>query len=454
MSAQLQLVNAPLQHGYQRSSRTGTYPPLNIASLASYALADHRNLEVELLDGELSGIREIYAALDAEVVGISCNIMSYASALEIAKAACQKGSKVILGGPFPTSMPKTILRNRLYVDAVVVGDGEVALSRYLHGAPPRSIPNFCFREGAEIVQNEESTVGFDGLPQPTYLNLPLHRYFENYEDRYAGYKPFRGSLAIYSRKGCIWRNASNGGCVFCMIPHKGIRYKKPKALWDEIGFFRREHGVDFFWEVSDTFTENSRWIREFVETKPVGLDVSFSVYARASNISRSLAAQLRKLGVYEVFIGAESGDNEILRRMNKGITVDQTSQAVQILTEEGIKVIVSFVLGLPGETSKTLQKTMDFARELSFHESVMETSSSTLLPIPGSNAFEMLMKVPGMLEKHSSDMLNLEGLKLDWVRNFTNTNLTEVEEALDQTLQLFPLNSTFSQREAQPAPMC
>jgi len=454
MSIQLQLVNAPLLPGYQKSSRTGTYPPLSIASLAGFVMAHDPTPEVELIDGELIGIADICSRLDADVVGISCNIMTYGPALDIAKAAAAKGSKVILGGPFPTSMPKTILKNRSYVDAVVVGDGEVALSEYLRGVPPSSIANLCFREGKEIIQNDESIVSFDGLPLPTYLNLPLQQYFQNYGHRYAEYKPFRGSLAIYSRKGCIWRNASNGGCVFCMIPHKGIRYKKPKALWDEIVFFRQACGVNFFWEVSDTFTENSRWIEEFVQTMPAGLDVAFSVYARASNISERLARQLRELSVYEVFIGAESGDDEILRRMKKGITVEQTRHAVRILSTEGIKIILSFVFGLPGETSGSIQRTVNLAHELSQWPGVVETSSSILLPIPGSTAFDMLMTIPGMAAKHGCDLLDLDGLKLDWIKYFTDTSPDELEFALHQTLEMFPLNSTFSQKQTQSAPMC
>jgi radical SAM superfamily enzyme YgiQ (UPF0313 family) len=167
-----------------------------------------------------------------------------------------------------------------------------------------------------------------------------------------------------------------------------------------------------------------------------------------------MARQLKSLGVYEVFIGAESGDDEILELMNKGIKVDQTRRAVELLANEGISVIVSFVLGLPGESSRTLQKTMDFARELYRYGNIVETSTSILLPIPGSNGFEMLMKVPGMKEKHASDFLDLEELKLDWIRNFTSTGPDELQDALRTTLDVFPLNETFSQRELLSAPMC
>jgi len=351
-------------------------------------------------------------------------------------------------------MPSTILKNRPFIDAIVVGDGEPALLGYLRGEPYETIPNLCYREGDSIVQNPERVVDLEMLPYADYLNLPLESYFGSYQERYSGFKPFRKSLAIYSRKGCIWRDSSNGGCVFCMIPNKGVRYKSPQRFWSEISFFNSEHGVNFFWEVCDTFTENSQWIDEFVRTKPAGLDVSFHVYGRASNISRRMARQLKELGVYEVFIGAESGDDDILRLMNKGIKVDQTRMAVEYLAEQGIGVILSFVYGLPGETSRSIQKTVDFAHELYCHGNIIETSSSILLPIPGSNAFDMLTRVSGMREKHSSDTLDLEELKLDWIKSFTSTDATELQAALDETMGIFPLNNTFIQKDAQSAPMC
>jgi len=450
----LQLVNAGLTDGYVKSTRTGSYPPLNIATLGSFVQANNPDVQVELLDSETLEDEEICRRVSADIVGISCNIMTYESALKIGKAAASKGCKVLLGGPFPTSMPKTILKNREFVDSVVVGDGELALHQYINDEPLQLVPNLCYRRGNSIVQNAERVLELETLPFPDYMNLDLKEYFQNYESRYSNFKPFRKSLAIYSRKGCIWRDASKGGCVFCMIPHKGIRYKSPKRFWDEITFLNRRYGVNFFWEVCDTFTENSRWIDEFVTEKPERLDVAFHVYARACNVSPKMALQLKKLGVYEVFIGAESGDDEILELANKGIKVHQTRRAVELLANEGISVVVSFVLGLPGETSRTLQKTIDFARELYLYGNIVETSTSILLPIPGSNAFEMLMKIPGMRQKHSSDLLDLEDLKRDWIRNFTQTTISELEAALTNTLEVFPLNETFSQKELLSAPMC
>jgi radical SAM superfamily enzyme YgiQ (UPF0313 family) len=167
-----------------------------------------------------------------------------------------------------------------------------------------------------------------------------------------------------------------------------------------------------------------------------------------------MARQLKRLGVYEVFIGAESGDDELLIAANKGTTTDQVRRAVELLAEQDIQVVLSFVLGLPGETNETLRKTMDFARELYGWGNIVETSTSTLLPIPGSGAFQQLMSVPGMAQKHASDLLDLEELKRDWTRLFTKTSERDLQLALAETWKMFPLNNTFLQPEASSAPCC
>src|ERR1017187_1210622 len=208
-----------------KASRTGNYPPPGIVALASFLLGRSPNLDIELLDGEIHGLDDICKRINAKAVGISCNIMTYESALVVARIAADAGARVILGGPYPSSRPSAILRGQSYIDAVVVGDGEAALLDYVSGKPYPDIPNLCYRGPFGIVENFQVTMDLDALPLPDYRGLPLARYFQNFEQRYAEFKPFRKSLPIYSRKGCVWRDASRGGCVFCMIPHRGVRYK-------------------------------------------------------------------------------------------------------------------------------------------------------------------------------------------------------------------------------------
>src|SRR3972149_3915951 len=300
----IQLINAPIEINYIRSIRTGTYPPPSLGSIAAFLKMNSQDIEVEIYDGELLTKEEIVNLIDADIVGISTNIMTYEPGLEIAKEAKQKGAKVVIGGPYVNPVAKEIIKNREYVDAVIVGEGEIPFSMYVNGVKEELIPGLVYRKNGEIKENPIHQPFLDSLPIPDFCNLPLHEYFETYINRYKGFKPFKGSLAIYSRKGCVWREKTDGGCVFCMIPHRGMRFKSPKKLWDEIEYFYKEFGVDYFWEVSDTFTEDDAWLKEFLYSRPKELEnIAFHIYGRPNHITQRMAKQLKELNDFEVFIG-------------------------------------------------------------------------------------------------------------------------------------------------------
>jgi len=449
MRIKLQLINPPMDKGYTHSLRTGIYPPLNLGVLAGYIKKHTQNTEVELYDGEIENLETIKQKIGAQLVGINCNVLTYKSALEIAETAKSRGATVVLGGPYTSVMFEKILQNRPHVDYVVTGDGEKALKMLVENRPEEQIPNLVYRKNGKVLKNRSLKTDMSEMVIPDYCNLPLEQYFANHRERYGHYKPFNSSLAIYSIKGCEWRDKSKGGCKFCMIPYFGTTYKKPEHVWNEIVYFNQVYGVKSFWEVSDSFVDNTKWLEEFRDKKPHDLDISLHVYGRASGINAKKAQLLKDIGVYEVFIGAESGDNQILKNTRKGITTRTTIIAIEALRAVGINVIVSFVLGLPGETKETLAKTVAFAKKLAKYDNIQETSTSIIFPMPGSQIYDNLMQIKGMKEKYDSDFLDYEQLKRDWLKYFTDVSFEMLEDALKEITQNFELNSTFSRPKEQ-----
>ncbi len=450
----LQLINPSILQGYQSSLRNGVYPPLNLAVLAGYITKYLPDIEIEILDYEIQDSLLNDLSIDADFVGISCNIMTYKPALEIAKKAKSRGCKVIFGGPYPSTLPDKILENNPFIDVIICDDGEDALLNYLKGIDNSNIPNLAYRKGNEIFRNRSVKTNISKLIIPDYTSLPLDTYFNNFNERYGQFKPFNSSLAFYSRKGCQWRDATNGGCVFCMIPHSGVTSKHHCHLWNELKYFNDQYGVDFFWDVCDNFIENENWLDNFIVTKPSNLDIAFQIYGRPNNVTSQIAKKLKILNVYEVFIGAESGDNQILINSKKGIRTEQTIRAIEILAKEKINVIVSFVIGLPGETNESLERTLCFAKKISQYENVTETSTGLMLPIPGSNAFNQLLTKPGMQIKYKTDIFNLEELRFDWVKHFTHVKNIDLQKAQERVTELFPINNTFLQKDLAVAPYC
>ena len=112
------------------------------------------------------------------------------------------------------------------------------------------------------------------------------------------------------------------------------------------------------------------------------------------------------------------------------------------------------MLGLPGETSASLQRAIDFARELQMFGNIVETSCSVMLPLPGSAAFKRMLAQPQLSSRHMGDLLDLERLKQDWLQNFTHVSMSEVTDALRLITTSFPINNSFSQLDLRSALTC
>ncbi|MBA3017525.1 MAG: B12-binding domain-containing radical SAM protein [Desulfobacteraceae bacterium] len=429
----IQLINAPLAKNFYPSIRAGAYPPLHLASLAAFLRKGFPQVDLQIFDGELSSIEDIISCLHADIIAISCNSLTYDSALRIAKSAKLKGSFVILGGAHPTFVGEAILHNRCFVDAVIYGDGELALANLVDTIRLSSIPNLIYREGEKIITNKSCNIELDDLPFPDYTGIRLEPYFLNYQKLYSD-KPFKKVFAAFSAKGCQWRNQT-GGCIFCAVQHTGFRIKSVKKYWRELEMLQDNWGADFVWDVSDTFTSQPQWVRTLVDNKPQGINLPYQIYARSSDINKEMVHLLARLGVYEVFLGLDAGSNITLQKSRKGTTVSGNLKAIKNLNREGIKVIISVVIGLPGETEDTLRATRLMTEDILSWGDLSEINCSILLPLPGSHAMNMLKRVAPS-QKGREDLFDAEALRKSWVSNFCEVDYAMLMEEQKQIMQL------------------
>jgi radical SAM superfamily enzyme YgiQ (UPF0313 family) len=421
----IQLINAPLAKDFYPSIRAGAYPPLHLACLASSLRKQCSAIDFEIIDGELFTTENIISRLSADIVAISCNSLTYDSALLIAESAKSKGAIVVLGGAHPTFVGREIIQNRHYIDAVVCGDGEIALAEIIRGTRKSLIQNIIYQNKGKINDINKHDLAIDELPFVDYSGIELESYFRNYQRLYPD-KPFHRAFAIYSAKGCLWRHQT-GGCIFCAVQHEGFRVKSAARFWEEIKNLQNNYGADLLWDVSDTFTADREWVRSIVDTKPSGIDANFQVYARASNIDEDMADLLSHIGVYEVFLGLDSGSDSMLRTSRKGATALCNIEALKRLNREGIKVIISLVIGLPGETMETLLASRDMIEDICSWASLSEINCSILLPLPGSHAMNMLKKFAPPPEGEE-DIFNANALREAWVNNFCNVTYEQLIE--------------------------
>ena len=138
----------------------------------------------------------------------------------------------------------------------------------------------------------------------------------------------------------------------------GARRVGNKNLYDNFGI--REIT---FWD--DNFLVNEQWVFEFCDLLDAsGLKIPWSACGRVNTVTKAMLERAKKSGLWCVFYGFETGNEDLLLRIKKGATLEQARQAARWTLDLGIDIRGSFMLGLPGETPLKAMNTINFAREL------------------------------------------------------------------------------------------
>jgi len=417
----VQLIQPPRSEGYGGNSRSGCYMPLGLVSIATYLQQQFPKAKVEVFDGEFFTIDEIVGKLKSNsFVGLDTKTPNYESALTIAEAAKEIGSKVVLGGVYASSIPQRIISKRKdLIDNLVVGYGEIPFEQIILGNADQVIIN--------------GVPSFNELPIPdreAFLD------FDPYIDRFRSEHPswdYKGTN-IFTHVGCKY------SCLFCIRtkPEKGIYFRDPKTIWSEIHFLS-EKGIDYLVDFSDTITQGPAFLRKLVEEKPKELNPVFHIFSTADGINPKTIEYLKRLNVKHVFVGVESGDEFLAKTIDKGkrFSPQLTLEAITQLSEENIGVTPSFVLGLPGETEGSLSKTYEHAKKIKDICGFEEIFCSGLIPFPGSIAFNRLeMKNIAEGKPSDTDVFDPEELKQTWIESFCNIDYETINSYVDKILDL------------------
>jgi radical SAM superfamily enzyme YgiQ (UPF0313 family) len=340
----------------------GLTMPLGLLYLASRLEEDGHHVvleDLQLCRAPLRHLRARLSRLDPQVVGVtsfSLNLSDATRILRAAKEACPEAFTV-WGGPHVSFHDEGILRGHPWVDAVVRGEGEETLAQVVSRVgEEKGLP------GVEGVTWRDSRAGIrvnpprpfredlDGLPRPAWHLLPLSKY-----------RAFGDGASLMTSRGCPHR------CAFCvgrkMIGQKG-RFRRPEAVVDEMEALANM-GFRGIRVEDDLFTfKRERVMAICRELDQRAMSIRWRAYARVDTVDRELLDRMKRAGCERLLFGAESGSPEILRRIRKRITPEQTRGAVLMTREAGIGVLASFVLGLPGETPETLRQTLEFAESL------------------------------------------------------------------------------------------
>ncbi|MDB4304201.1 B12-binding domain-containing radical SAM protein, partial [Desulfosarcina sp.] len=403
----IQLIQPPLNKGYQTNARSGCYAPLGLVTIATFLKKRKPNLEVEVLDGELLTLKEIKEKIDPDaILGLETKIHNYESAIEIASL----GNKTIIGGVFASSMYKQIQKHRKIFDHIIIGPGSYAILDILNGRKDKIISG----------KGKILPISF---PDRSFINL--EDYMNNFKKQHPTWD--FNATNINTNFGCLY------DCYFCgrSTPNGKVTYRNPKDIWKEVEHLIKDYSVNYLVDFSESITSNTKWLESLLESKPNNINPFIHAFANVSHINEYTIKILKKLNVKHLFIGAESGNNDQLRELRKNFSVKKTLEAIKLSTDYEIEITPSFVLGLKGETEEKLKKTYEHAKrikEISYFEEIF---CSSLIPFPDTDAFRKIEhKLP------DTDLYDPENLKKIWNEENCNVNLKKINSTVDDITNL------------------
>jgi radical SAM superfamily enzyme YgiQ (UPF0313 family) len=342
---------------------------------------------------------------DPDIVGITARALDLASALVLARIikSVSKDKVVVLGGPAATTCTDLVLEDR-NVDFVIRGEAEVTmvdLLRAIQQPNPdyRLIDGLSFRDTDNIVHNRPRALIEDisSLPFPARDRLL-------YADRLPRnlYAAMMGDMV--TSRGCSYN------CAFCasysIWGSRVPRTRTAENCVDEILHVRDTYGSRRFLFWDDLFTISRQRAIEIcnllLEKKA---NVSWLCLVRANTLDEGLLKIMKQAGCIEVQVGVESGSDRILKKVEKGVTLEQVRKAAYMIRKSQIPWRAFLIIGIPGETKEEMDATINLIPEL--HPNVVELG--VFAPYPGSPLCKDL-KEAGLLPENwmFSDFLNVE----------------------------------------------
>jgi radical SAM superfamily enzyme YgiQ (UPF0313 family) len=311
------------------------------------------------------------------VIGIYCMITMQDEALSLAAQVRGKALTVV-GGPYPSGEPETFVDS---FDLVAVGEGEetiVGIMEHLGDGRFEEVHGLVFkRDGGHVVKTEPRVRSKDmsQLPLPYRGDVPNAEYIAYWRRHWKD-----ATTPLMSTRGCPFR------CDFC---HKSVfgDLFSARPVESVVAEMREiaDLGYDHIWMSDDLFTLNYKRTFQLAQAiEEAHLPLTWECLSRVTHVDRPLFDQMHRAGCKRIFFGIESGDENVLKEMKKGITPDQARAAVEACVGAGIKAAGFFMVGYLGETTDSLIRSINFSSSLPLDY----VSYTIAYPLPGTGFYE------------------------------------------------------------------
>ena len=365
---------------------------------------------------------------DYELVVMHTSSPSFPGDVKVAEALKVANPDLLLGfvGAKVAVEPEGSLLASPAIDFVAREEYDFSIVEIAQGRPLDQVDGITYRDpNGTLVHTPDRAVleDMDRLPFVSEVykrDLTIENYFIGYLKH-----PY---VSLYTGRGC------RSQCTFCLWPQTvgGHRYRTRSVghVLDEMEYLR-----DSFPQVKEVFFDDDTFTdsRERAEDIARGmgrLGLEWSCNAKA-NVPYETLKVLRENGLRLLLVGFESGNQQILTNIKKGIKVERARQFAKDCRDLGITIHGTFIVGLPGETSETIQETIQFAREINPHT----LQVSIAAPYPGTALYRQAQE-EGWLPTDDATLVDEHGVQTA-VLSYPNLNRTEIFDSVDTFYRKF-----------------
>ncbi len=360
-----------------------SYPNMTLATLAGNLVDKHsvKILDLDLYPNYQTVLFNTIRKFKPDIIGSSAKTTEYFPVRDLMKKIKEKYPKVmtIVGGVHITVFPEEAIKEKCF-DILVIGEGDKTIPDILSAKELKKVPGIVYRDKKSkkiiFTKKRELIQDINILPYPAWNLFDLSKYTNSRlssRDNPVGH--------LETSRGCSYQ------CNFCNKSIFGTSYrvKNVSRVVDEIEYmlncgFKEIHIID------DSFTQNiiraKEVCKEIIKRK---IKFSWSLIngVRVNLVDEEFFQLAKEAGCWQSGFGIESGDQRVLNRINKKITLSEVRRAVKIAEDAGIDTFGFFIFGLSGETISSMKKTIKFAKSLP----LSTAKFGMCIPYPGTAYF-------------------------------------------------------------------
>lgn len=376
-----------------------------------------------------------------DLIVVDCNFSSLSNDLKITGLLKESlpGATTVIVGPPASQYPQKILNNR-GIDIVARYEYDFSLldiaGALENGSKLKDIRGISYKQGDEVIHNpDRSFATSDDLNRMPFVSQVYKKHL-NIKDYFLS-ESLYPEVQIFTGRGCPFH------CTFCSWPEtfsgRQYRARSPQSVLDELEYIKKElpEVKDVRLE-DDTFTVEPERIKQFCQgIESRNLKVNWTCQARA-DLDYETLRMMKKAGCWLIVVGYESGNDEILKNIRKGITTQQARRFTRDAKKAGLMMLGDFIIGLPGETKETAQKTIDFAKKLK--PNLLQVAVA--MPVPGTEFYNWARDNNYLLTENMEEAIDEQGYQ-KCIISYPDFPAEEIERYVDKALKEYYLRPGF-----------